>query len=257
MKSEHRHELKTNELAEWIANFPAWLKENSRTIVIVAAVIIAGVVFYIYSSYQKNVVKVKKQTAHTSQIRDILNSGPGILQAQTQGYDISYNLLQSAEKLRTTARDAKNDQMAAIALIKSADALRMELHFRPGSPSGKEVAVQIEKARNLYSEAAAKASNNISLFAKAQLGLGLCAEELGDFDQAGIIYQGLGANPDLQVTVAAKQAKIRLNTMADYQKKLVFPPAPARQQTAEDIPSQSAGPTLESAAATDFNLPTQ
>ncbi len=33
MKSEHRHELKTNELAEWIANFPTWAKENAKVLI--------------------------------------------------------------------------------------------------------------------------------------------------------------------------------------------------------------------------------
>ena len=33
MKSEHRHELKTNELAEWISNFPSWTKENAKVLI--------------------------------------------------------------------------------------------------------------------------------------------------------------------------------------------------------------------------------
>ncbi len=28
MKSDHRHELKTNELAEWLSNLPQWAKKN-------------------------------------------------------------------------------------------------------------------------------------------------------------------------------------------------------------------------------------
>ncbi len=31
MKAEHRHELKTNELADWIVHFPQWFKENQTT----------------------------------------------------------------------------------------------------------------------------------------------------------------------------------------------------------------------------------
>ena len=40
MKAEHRHELKTNELAQWIANFPNWAKENLRMIIYVSVVLI-------------------------------------------------------------------------------------------------------------------------------------------------------------------------------------------------------------------------
>ena len=39
MKSDHRHELKTNELAEWLRNLPEWTKENLVTIIIVVVVV--------------------------------------------------------------------------------------------------------------------------------------------------------------------------------------------------------------------------
>ncbi|MBA7624503.1 hypothetical protein ES703_31912 [subsurface metagenome] len=38
MKSKHRHDLKTNELAEWIGNLPQWARENHRTIIYVSVV---------------------------------------------------------------------------------------------------------------------------------------------------------------------------------------------------------------------------
>ena len=48
MKSEHRHELKTNELAEWIAHLPQWTRENLRTIIYVSvvAVLVIGSSFW-------------------------------------------------------------------------------------------------------------------------------------------------------------------------------------------------------------------
>ena len=33
MKAEHRHELKTNELVEWLTNLPQWANENLTTII--------------------------------------------------------------------------------------------------------------------------------------------------------------------------------------------------------------------------------
>ena len=41
MKSEHRHELKTNELADWIAHVPDFVRNNLRTIIGVSLIIIA------------------------------------------------------------------------------------------------------------------------------------------------------------------------------------------------------------------------
>ena len=33
MRSDHRHELKTNELADWIAHFPEWANKNRTSLV--------------------------------------------------------------------------------------------------------------------------------------------------------------------------------------------------------------------------------
>ena len=41
MDAEHRHELKTNELADWIGHAPQYLRENARMIIGVALIIIA------------------------------------------------------------------------------------------------------------------------------------------------------------------------------------------------------------------------
>ena len=43
MKSEHRHELQTNELAEFISQLPEYLKKNARSIIAVL-LIIAGII---------------------------------------------------------------------------------------------------------------------------------------------------------------------------------------------------------------------
>jgi hypothetical protein len=64
------------------------------------------------------------------------------------------------------------------------------------------------------------------LAAAAKFGLGLCSEELGNFEQARQIYSDITANADFEGTVAVVQAKRRLETIADYEQKVVFKPAP-------------------------------
>jgi len=48
MKSDHRHELKSNELADWLANLPEWLKENQKNLLTVAAVVVVALVMTAY-----------------------------------------------------------------------------------------------------------------------------------------------------------------------------------------------------------------
>ncbi|MCJ7728616.1 MAG: hypothetical protein MUO27_01860, partial [Sedimentisphaerales bacterium] len=62
MRAEHRHELKTNELAEWLNNLPIWAKQNLRIIIYVSAVVVIVAVSYLYHRYQKTVVAGREQT---------------------------------------------------------------------------------------------------------------------------------------------------------------------------------------------------
>ena len=55
MKSEHRHELKTNELAEWIGNLPQWARENRRMIIYVSVVAVLVIGSASWYWYNKNV----------------------------------------------------------------------------------------------------------------------------------------------------------------------------------------------------------
>jgi tetratricopeptide (TPR) repeat protein len=229
MKAEHRHELKTNELAEWIVNFPQWAKENATTIIYVSVLIVVVAGVYFWKVYEKRVVSDREQLEFTNLVSQVSQGKTQILQAQAQGIDTSYILIQAADNLQNTAaQNAKDEQMAAMALIKEAETLRMELHYRLGSISSGDLTAQINRAKDSYTKAIEKSSTNPSLMAAAKLGLGLCEEELGNFEQARQIYSEIAANADFESTVAAAQAKQRLLTMADYQQTVVFKPSPKR-----------------------------
>ncbi|MDD5326776.1 MAG: hypothetical protein PHY02_03055 [Phycisphaerae bacterium] len=228
MKSEHRHQLKTNELAEWIANFPQWTKENLRMIIYISVLTVVVAAVYFWKVYEKGIVSSREQLEITNFISQISQSKTQIIQSQVQGIDTSYVLIQAADSLRNIAQNTKEKQMAALALIKQADALRTELHYRFGNISKPDLEAQISRAKDSYAEAIEKSSANPSLTAAAKLGLGLCEEELENFEQAKQIYGEITANADFESTVAAAQAKQRLLTMADYQQKVVLRPSPKR-----------------------------
>jgi tetratricopeptide (TPR) repeat protein len=239
MKSDHRHELKTNELADWISHLPEWAKENLATIVIVAAVIVAAAAFYGWRLYSKNVVQAGEQTEFTNLLNQISSGKMQILQGQqSQGRDFSFVLLQPANNLQTFAEKTSHKRMAALALIKRAEALRAELHY--GNVEEQYLIKQTNLAKASYAEALDKCSTNPSLAASAKFGLGLCEEELGNFEQARQIYQDIAGNADFKNTLAAVRATRRLQTMADYQKNIVFKPAPKiPESTAQTIPADT------------------
>ena len=231
MKSEHRHELKTNELADWIAHLPQWARENQRMIIYVSVVTVLVMASYIWHRYQKDVVGVRRTSQLTNLITQIPQGKLRILEAQAQGLDIAYMLIQNAEELETVAEELKDNHMSALALIKRAEALRTELHYRLGAVSEQDIISQIALARESYNKAIAKAPANPSLMAMANFGLGLCEEEVGNFEQAKQIYNNVATNPDFEGTVAAVQAQQRLEKMDDYREKVAFRSAPRPEPT--------------------------
>ena len=263
MKAEHRHELKTNELARLIENFPQWFRKNRGTIIYVSILIVVVAVLYTVRWYNKNVESVQKRLKFTNLISYLSQSKAQILRARAQGRDISFMLIQPADDLQVVAQNAKDDQMAALALIKRAEALRTELHYRLGTVDELNATAQINQAKASYTEAIEKSSANPSLMAMAKLGLGLCEEELGNFSQAEQIYSDITANASLEGTTAAAAAKLRLDTMADYQRKVVFkaPPKPIPielMQPQIELKVPEGSQTQDDAfVVPDINLPSQ
>ena len=261
MKAEHRHELKTNELAEWLSNLPQWTKENLTTIIIILAVIVVALAFYVRYRYNKSLV-ADEQLEFTNLLNQLSVSKMQVLSAQAEGRDLSFILLQPANSLGNFAQNAKNDRMAALALIKQAEALRTELHYRPGTVSNDDLTSQINQAKAAYTEAIQtrlQGTSNPSLMAAAEFGLGLCEEELGNFEKAQQIYQTVAANPDFEGTVAVVQAKNRLETMADYKQKVIFklaPAPPADSLLQSKTAGAAAKPTIQ-IKPIDTNLPVE
>ena len=247
MKSEHRHELKTNELAEWIAHFPQWAKENRIIIIGILLIITVTVAVYIWKIYRRNVI-TQEQIELTTYMSQVLGAKSRIMEAQSQGTDLSYILLQPANNLKNFTQTVKDNRMAAFALIKRAEALRTELHYRLGPVNQEDFTTQIKLAKDSYNEAINKAASFPKLTAEAKFGLGLCEEELDNFEAAHQIYEDIITNSDFDGTVAKASAKQRLATMADYKTRVVF-------QSSAKSKSAAAQPKVEIKPADINTLP--
>jgi hypothetical protein len=227
MKAQHRHELKTNVLAEWIGNLPEWVKSNYKTIIIVCAVVVVAFGSYFYFVYERKAASAREQLRLTELTRRArLIKADVIGQRQSGGQDISYLLLQVANELEGFARGAKEDGRAALALIERGAALRAELHYRAETVRAGDLQTQINLAKVSYDEALGKLSSNSCLAAQAKMGLGLCEEELSNFEGARQIYEDLVGNPEFESTTAVVQARGRLGVIDEYKERVVFRAAP-------------------------------
>jgi tetratricopeptide (TPR) repeat protein len=226
MKAEERHELKTNELAQWILNLPQLIKENLQIIIYVSAAAVLILAAFSYYLYQKDVTAVRNEEDLTRQIGMVSQSKPQIVQAQSKGIDLSYNLIQTADELNSAAQDIKSDTASAFALIKRGEALRTELHYRPTAVNKETLTSQINLAKASYEKAIEKAGGDPALTAKARYGLGLCEEELGNFTEAQKIYHEIVGDKNLEDTIGYAEARHRLAIMSNYEQPVSFKPAP-------------------------------
>jgi tetratricopeptide (TPR) repeat protein len=238
MKSDHRHELKTNELADWILHLPEWADENRTSLIAAGAVILVACLVYFWSFYRRDVVRVRNETRLTSLVSQVPQQMTRVASAAMQNRDESYALVQTEQDLQDFAQKSSNSDMAALALIQRGVALRAELHFRLAEVSQDELVAQIGKAQASYQQALDRKPSSPTLAAAAQYGLGLCEEELGNFDKAAAIYREVAQKPDYEGTTAQAAAAYRLNTMNDYKTAVVFAPAPPK-------PAPPPAPTIQ------------
>jgi tetratricopeptide (TPR) repeat protein len=226
MKSQHRHELKTNVLAEWLVNFPHWFKENLNMVIYTTVGLVIITVVSGYYWYTRNVQVAGQMNAFTSMILGVSQLKMRVINDQMRGSDSSYVLLDSANQLELMAQDTREDGMAALAFIKNAELIRTELHYRSRAGDKAEEKRQINNAKKSYRQAIEKSASIPSLRASAQYGLGLCEEELGNFDEARKIYDEITNTEEFEGTTAAYQAKQRLEQMDNYLEPVAFQPRP-------------------------------
>ncbi len=228
MKAEHRHELKTNELAEWLGNLPNWANQNLKTVIYVLVVVVIVLASSFYYRYQKTVVVEREQNNLTTIVSQLPQQKAFIAQKQLENQDNAYMLFQLTDELDSIAKNASNDAIAATALIKSAEVLRTELHFRFGAVSQQDITTQIGKAKDYYTKALdkLKQSPNPALEAVAKIGLGLCEEELGNPEAATKLYQEVATGAAYEGTTPAVAAKQRLVAMNSFTGTIVLKPMP-------------------------------
>lgn len=259
MDAKHRHELKTNELADWLTHAPDFLKRNASTIIGIALILIGLITWPMFSRMRQQ-RDIAKAASITEMIQSLEADVYRILQAaeQEEGGSVeeaSNALLVSANALLDQADQTGNPDLQALAQIKAAQALRTELHLRPGLIDVEDVHSRIEQARQAYEKALAAATTP-TLKAMATLGLGLCAEELGQRDQAAEIYQHIIDAPEFAATLFPAKARQRLAALNENLETFAFAPAPAAMPDEDFLmPDNVSGEMFQADPGSVFQTP--
>ncbi len=259
MDAEHRHELKTNELADWIGHFPDFCRENAKTIIGAGLIIIAVVVFF-YGRGVRARSRFEQEAQAISLIERLDFNKLMTIQGQRENTAVAGSIRLSAKSLEMAATEAKSPHVAALLLIKQGDALRTDLHYRAQEVDADVVGNQIKDAREAYDKALGLAEGNNTLVAMANFGMGMCAEEIGDYIQAEKIYNSIIADADFAGTVLPRQAQDRLDNMEDNKMRFIFVAAPLPKPEVvkpEDIKIElpTPKPVLPDAPRPDANEP--
>ena len=245
MDSQHRHELKTNELAEGLSHLPQLIKDNALPIIGVTLIIVALATAPMLSKMSRQ--KERAEQAKLSQsIQQLDGDIYGVLQSgaeDDEAYIEALNTLSNnANALLDNASATDNSELTAMALIKGAQAIRTELHLRKEVDDG-ILQTRIQKAKDAYQKAFDGAQTP-TVRAMAQFGLGLCSEELGQTEQAAEIYQKIIENEAYTATVLPRQAQHRLDTLEDNNKGFHFSEVPV---LIEELNPETTTPTIPAA----------
>ena len=163
MDSEHRHELKRNELADWIAHFPEYVRKNYMQVIGVILIIIGVFLWLFWTPIKGKFVDTgqQKQAQMTKSLEQVSISKVASIRADMGAMPDSF--LVAAGKLETEADEADNPLAKAFLLIKRGEALRSDLHYKDGMQDEAIVASQIEEARAAVPWALVRAVRSVSM----------------------------------------------------------------------------------------------
>ncbi|AQQ69805.1 hypothetical protein SMSP2_00139 [Limihaloglobus sulfuriphilus] len=243
MDSEHRHELKQNELARIVSelpdkakHLPTLMKENLWTTCCVIIIIVAIIMWVARLGGDSYVRNVQKQAELTSYYRSVetakanLQSGEGDLSA----------IVNSADSIQAAAKNAETAEHEAVALIEAGDAIRAQLYYSKSVIPDNEIKETVTKAQEKYKIALKKANKFPLAAAMAEFGIALCEEDLRNYDEAIKGYEAIIANEDYAATGIPSQAKNRLMFIDDYKKSFTFVEPAPEPQTEEESAGEAA-----------------
>ncbi len=247
MKSEERHHLKTNDLAETLGHIPEYIKQygsQALTIVIVLLIILVG-----YSWYNR--VSTANAVQRQGRLQELLGSPDQLQQqairhamAQDSGEAVDLDTLEgySTETLKRglaeLTDDAAGTPVGAKALLTQADTVRSELYFSDKEISDAEKAQTLSSAEQLYNRALREYFSDTNSVLAAKLGLAMVAEDKGQWDVARAIYEEIVNEQDCRYAgyPGVLVAESRLDRMADFTNA----PTPVAVEVPAELPTETA-----------------
>jgi len=209
MDSEHRHELKENDLAEFLAHFGQWWSKHGN---IMLTVILVGVVGFTAKRWINAHAIETKQKAW----RDLADT------TSPDGYRaVAVSYRDPAVRALAYLRGA--DQLLANATVPQDD--QPDEQTTSNSNTNHTNPVQdLDSAASMYQQIVRDDQAHLVYKLNAQLGLAAIAESRKNWDQARQHYNAIINQPDAQYAAIAQRARTRAALLDRLQKPVVFGP---------------------------------
>jgi hypothetical protein len=218
MDSQHRHELQTNDLAEFITHFKEWWTKHG-TNTLLGILIVVAVIFFMrwYSGRETR----------------ILNEAYGELAAAADPF----------AKTEVAGKYESIDGFASTARLQAADMLlRQAIGVTPSpnsedAPTGEERTNMLNQAATLYERVTTSGSTKLQVL-NARFGLAAVKESLSDFDAARAQYQKIQEEAGADwPTLAAKAGRLE-GDLAEIRRPVNFPEPPAAPVISTPTPEE-------------------
>lgn len=232
MKADERHKLKSNELVESIKELPEFIHEyGSRILTVAIIVLVVGVGLWQWLSYRdsqqietienlQNIMMQQSRMQSAAAQRGMVAGG--------QKNDLmameSYNVSGLAGALGELASENTNTAIGMMALLQQGEAIRSTLYYSDHDMSGEEKEQLYKQAEQIYQNLIRLYPQEAVAMGTGRLGLGLLAEERGNWDQAKKTYESIVKEQDNRFagTIFAQQARIRLALIDDIKEPIEF-----------------------------------
>ena len=268
MKSEHRHELQTNDLSKALMTFPDYLREYGGRAALGLAIVVLAVVLIVQRRNHAS-VEGDRQLGELASARAVIQrveNATVTFQGTTTFDPTSPAVADAVRWLRDVRENASDKALLAQALLAEGDLAWARANFpdvsaaatQPVPKPEKDRAELLADAKNAYQQVLSQYPDQRIPAAAARFGLAAVAEDAHDWDEARKQYETL--KNDLDAIPAYKRlAAMKLKALDDIRQpvligqvpeKLELPPLPSTQSATATAPATAPAAATPKTAAT-------
>ena len=249
MKAEDRHRLKQNELAAKFEELPEYFRQQGSKWLIGLLVLLFGLAGGFWWRNAKRSAVIQRSDDLQSLVVQVWELRSNAAQrsqsgAQSSGTDPGQFVEGSnrlAASLAGLAEQGPGSGVARTALLEEAKILRSQLYFSDRQLTAGEKESLCDRAEKVYQTILREFATDKLATGTAKLGLGLLAEDRGQWNRAKEIYQEIAdaAEGKWAGTIFPFHAKDRLALIGEISVPIVFSAEPPKPETDITSPRQT------------------